>query len=98
MKKIMLGKSNLEVPAVAVGCMRIGEMEKEKLVSHIQWCMENGLNFLIMQTFTEADSVRQYLQRHGKKQDLKEKMQLFSQSAESGQECMIFQKIIFWNP
>lgn len=45
MKKIMLGKSDLQVPAVAVGCMRIAEMEKEKLVSHIRWCMENGLNF-----------------------------------------------------
>lgn len=45
MKKIRLGISDLFVPNIAVGCMRINDMESEKLVSHINTCIENGLNF-----------------------------------------------------
>lgn len=45
MKKIRLGTSDLFVPKIAVGCMRINDMESEKLVSHISTCIENGLNF-----------------------------------------------------
>lgn len=45
MKKINLGKSNLEVPAVAVGCMRIADMENDKLINHLKYCIDNGLNF-----------------------------------------------------
>ena len=45
MKMIPLGKSGLQVPAIAVGCMRIGEMAQEKLTEHIRWCVEHGLNF-----------------------------------------------------
>lgn len=45
MKTIMLGKSNLQVPSVAVGCMRIADMEKTALSNHIRFCVEQGLNF-----------------------------------------------------
>lgn len=45
MKKIRLGTSDLFVPEIAVGCMRINDMEPQKLVSHINTCIENGLNF-----------------------------------------------------
>lgn len=45
MKKISLSKSQLQVPAVAVGCMRIAKMENSQLVKHINFCVENGLNF-----------------------------------------------------
>lgn len=45
MKKFNLGKSTLEVPAIAVGCMRISDMENNALVHHITSCIEQGLNF-----------------------------------------------------
>lgn len=45
MKRFNLGKSTLEVPAIAVGCMRIADMENDSLVSHINYCIEQGLNF-----------------------------------------------------
>ena len=45
MKKIALGNSNMEVPAVAVGCMRINGMELQALANHLSFCIENGLNF-----------------------------------------------------
>lgn len=46
MKKIMLGNNRkLLAPALAVGCMRISEMEENELLSHIEGCMEIGLNF-----------------------------------------------------
>lgn len=45
MKNIMLGKSDIKVPAVAVGCMRIGDMEEKDLVNHLNYCVEQGLNF-----------------------------------------------------
>lgn len=45
MKKIQLRKSGFEIPAVAVGCMRINGMEEKALVQHIQHCVAQGLNF-----------------------------------------------------
>lgn len=45
MKKVPLGVEKLPVPAVAVGCMRIAEMEAAALDRHLLHCMEQGLNF-----------------------------------------------------
>lgn len=45
MEKINLGKSNLKVPSIAIGCMRINSMGKEELTNYIKFCVENGLNF-----------------------------------------------------
>lgn len=45
MKKTMLGKTGLEIPVIAVGCMRIAEMETDRLTEHIRFCIEHGLNF-----------------------------------------------------
>ncbi len=46
MKKITLGNSNLKVPAVAIGCMRLTELQSEREVEeYIQFCLDNGANF-----------------------------------------------------
>lgn len=45
MKNIQLGKSDLIVPSVAVGCMRIADMDELSLQKHISFCIEIGLNF-----------------------------------------------------
>lgn len=45
MKTIKLGKSDILVPAVAVGCMRIADMENDDIVKHLNYCIEQGLNF-----------------------------------------------------
>lgn len=45
MKRIKLGKSNLTVPAVAVGCMRINGLDKKKAESFVQTALEHGANF-----------------------------------------------------
>lgn len=45
MEKIKLGKSELMVPKIAVGCMRIDSMETNELVRHLDNCMNQGLNF-----------------------------------------------------
>lgn len=45
MKNINLGNSSLVVPSVAVGCMRISDMEEKALAEHLSYCIENGLNF-----------------------------------------------------
>ncbi len=45
MKKQTLGSSELVVPAIAVGCMRIDAMEDRQLDSYLAFCLENGLNF-----------------------------------------------------
>jgi len=42
---VKLGKSGLLVPAVAVGCMRIGKMSEKELSSFVDTCLENGANF-----------------------------------------------------
>ena len=45
MKRIPLGATGLQVPAIAVGCMRISGMPEDKLDRHLLYCMEQGLNF-----------------------------------------------------
>lgn len=45
MKKINLGGSPLQVPAVAVGCMRIDQLDVDQADRFIQHCLDLGLNF-----------------------------------------------------
>lgn len=45
MRKIMLGSSPLEVPVVAVGCMRINSLEKSEAERFVQTALEEGANF-----------------------------------------------------
>ena len=45
MYKFELGKSGLQVPAVAVGCMRISDMNEVEVASFINTALENGTNF-----------------------------------------------------
>lgn len=45
MKYVPFGKSGMEVPAVAVGCMRILALDKSGANKFINTCLENGANF-----------------------------------------------------
>jgi predicted oxidoreductase len=45
MRKINLGKSGLQVPAIAVGCMRINTIEKKEAEGLIKTALEEGANF-----------------------------------------------------
>ena len=45
MYQIQLGKSGMVVPAVAVGCMRVGEMPEKEMAAFLDTCLENGANF-----------------------------------------------------
>lgn len=45
MYKIELGKSGLQVPTVAVGCMRISDMNEKEVSSFVENALENGANF-----------------------------------------------------
>ncbi|PKG24232.1 aldo/keto reductase [Niallia nealsonii] len=45
MRKIRLGSSTLEVPVVAVGCMRINSLEKAEAERFVQTALEEGANF-----------------------------------------------------
>ena len=45
MYKFELGKSGLQVPAVAVGCMRISDMSQKEVSAFIDTALENGTNF-----------------------------------------------------
>lgn len=45
MKLIPLGKTGLEVPAVAVGCMRLNVLDKKDAHYHLNRAMELGCNF-----------------------------------------------------
>ena len=45
MYKIELGKSGIEVPTIAVGCMRISNMSKESMAVFINTAIENGAYF-----------------------------------------------------
>ncbi|MHB1484425.1 MAG: aldo/keto reductase [Saccharofermentanales bacterium] len=45
MKKIKLGKSDLQVPVIAVGCMRINRLEPIEAQKFIQTAVDNGADF-----------------------------------------------------
>ncbi|MEQ6378696.1 aldo/keto reductase family oxidoreductase [Bacillaceae bacterium S4-13-56] len=45
MKTMKLGTSNLEVPVVAVGCMRIDSLDKTQAESFVKTALELGANF-----------------------------------------------------
>jgi predicted oxidoreductase len=45
MRTMKLGNSTLEVPVVAVGCMRINSLEKNEAETFIQTALEEGANF-----------------------------------------------------
>ena len=45
MRTIKLGSSTLEVPVVAVGCMRINTLEKNEAERFVQTALEQGANF-----------------------------------------------------
>jgi predicted oxidoreductase len=45
MRTIKLGKSDLQVPVIAVGCMRINDLSKTDAESFVQIALDNGANF-----------------------------------------------------
>jgi predicted oxidoreductase len=45
MKTMKLGKSNLEVPAIAVGCMRMSSLDEKGAAAFIEKSLELGANF-----------------------------------------------------
>ena len=45
MYKIELGKSGLQVPTVAVGCMRISDMNEKQVSAFVDTALSNGANF-----------------------------------------------------
>ncbi|WP_037286545.1 aldo/keto reductase [Saccharibacillus sacchari] len=45
MRTIKLGTSNLDVPVVAVGCMRINSLEKQEAEAFVQTSLDEGANF-----------------------------------------------------
>ena len=45
MRTMKLGKSNLEVPVIAVGCMRINGLSKQEAERYVQVALEEGANF-----------------------------------------------------
>lgn len=45
MYNIEFGKSGLQVPTIAVGCMRISDMNEQEISAFIDTALENGANF-----------------------------------------------------
>ncbi|GAA0348746.1 aldo/keto reductase [Bacillus horti] len=45
MRTIKLGSSNLDVPVIAVGCMRIDSLDKQAAEKFVQGALEEGANF-----------------------------------------------------
>lgn len=60
MKTIPFGKSGMQVPTVAVGCMRIADMTEQDTAAFVQTALEHGANF-----FDHAD-----IYGHGKSEEV----------------------------
>lgn len=46
MKKVKLGKTGLEVSAVALGCMRLGGLDQNQTKEFVETALENGINYI----------------------------------------------------
>lgn len=58
MKTINLGKSGLKVPAVAVGCMRMGDLEQKEADNYIAEAVDMGAVFFDHADIYGAGNVR----------------------------------------
>ena len=67
MKTMMLGKTGLTVPVIAVGCMRIGGMEQKERAAYLAACLENGLNFFDHADIYGKGRVNSFFRRHKRK-------------------------------
>ncbi len=45
MRTLKLGQSKLEVPVIAVGCMRIGKLSKPEAERFVRTALDEGANF-----------------------------------------------------
>ena len=45
MKTIKFGKSDLDVPVIGLGCMRLTELERWDIPQYIWHCISLGVNF-----------------------------------------------------
>lgn len=45
MKQLTLRQTGAAVPAVAIGCMRIGETDPQELAGYLSFCLEQGFSF-----------------------------------------------------
>jgi len=45
MKTVNLGNSSLSVPSIALGCMRLTELDDREAAIYLNHCIENGVNF-----------------------------------------------------
>lgn len=45
MKKVNLGKTNIKVPSIIIGCMRFNSLSEKDLSEYIHTAIENGANF-----------------------------------------------------
>jgi len=78
MKKIELGKSGLQVPNVAVGCMRISSMQKNELKAFVDCALENDANFFdhadIYGDESEGDSETAFADAIGMNSNIRENL------------------------
>lgn len=63
MRTITLGQSSLEVPVIAVGCMRITKLDKPQAEQFVRTALEEGQPSSTMPIFTEAVNARSDLQK-----------------------------------
>ena len=88
MKQIKLGKTNISVPAIVLGCMRLGALDLKTAEKFIDTALELGINHMV------AVVVKSYSERQ---QNLTfqqiEKNSLFSPNVVLFRVlCMIFQR------
>lgn len=73
MKKVNLGTTGLTVPAIAMGCMRMGETNTENAAKMIEKSMECGVNFFdhadIYEEGKSEESFSEALQKTGIKRE-----------------------------
>jgi len=63
MRNIYIGPIKLEVPVVAVGCMRINSLSVKAAEKFIQTALDLKANFLTMPIYTAMELVKKFLRR-----------------------------------
>lgn len=98
MRTIKLGTTKLEVPVVAVGCMRMQALETKEAETFIQSALEQGANFFDhADIYGDGKSEEIFAEAIQMNADIREKSSS-NLNAAFARECLIFQRNIFCIP
>ena len=78
MRTVNFGTSQLQIPAIGLGCMRITELDEKEIPGYLQKCLELGINFFDTANGYSAGTSEEYLGKALKNHTTRDKVVIAS--------------------